>query len=303
MISVVIPLYNKVASIAHTLETVRQQTYTDYEIVVVDDGSIDGSANVVRSINDSRIRLFSQTNAGVSAARNRGIKEARGKFVAFLDADDEWKPDFLETQAMLSEKYPQCDVFCTNYEFCDSNGKITPTTIRRLLFESEDGEMTNYFEVASHSHPPICSISIMVRKTAIQSIGGFPLGIRSGEDLLTWARLAASYRIAYSRKALAVFNVEGYSFTDKPKRVPADDDIVGSELSLLAKTFHPAHINQYISHWHKMRSSVYLRLSKRRKSISEAIKGLSYYPLNYKLYAYLLINIIPKGLSHKNATK
>lgn len=296
MISVVIPLYNKVASIARTLETVRQQTYTDYEIVVVDDGSTDGSADVVRSTNDRRIRLFSQPNAGVSAARNRGIKEARGEFIAFLDADDEWKPDYLETLMQLVEKYPQCDVFCTNYEFCDSNGKITPTTIRRLSFEGEDGELTNYFEVASHSHPPICSISIMVRKAAIQSIGGFPLGIKSGEDLLTWARLASKCRIAYSIKPLAIFNVEGYNFSDKPKRIPAKDDVVGHELSQIANTYHTKYINQYISHWHKMRSSIFLRLSMRRDSIREAFIGIKYQPSNYKLYVYILLNCLPSFL-------
>ena len=110
MVSVVIPLYNKAYTVAHTLATVQAQTYTDYEIIVVDDGSTDGGADVVRSVCDSRIRLIMQANAGVSAARNRGISEARGEFIAFLDADDEWKPDYLSTQMQLVEKYSGCDV-------------------------------------------------------------------------------------------------------------------------------------------------------------------------------------------------
>lgn len=107
MISVVIPLYNKERQIANTLHTVFAQTFTDYEIVIVDDGSTDRSAEIVAAMHDKRIRLIRQKNAGVSAARNRGISEARGEFIALLDADDEWKPDYLATQMHLAETYPQ----------------------------------------------------------------------------------------------------------------------------------------------------------------------------------------------------
>ena len=200
MISVVIPLYNKEKQIAYTLQSVFEQTFQDFEIVAVDDGSTDNSVEEVEKFDDSRIRLIHQTNAGVSAARNRGIEEARGELIAFLDADDEWMPEYLATQYGLYQKYPECSVYACNYEFRDSEGKVTPTIIRKLPFEGEDGVLSNYFEVASCSHPPICSISIMVKKTAIQAIGGFPLGIKSGEDLLTWARLAVNEKFAYSRK-------------------------------------------------------------------------------------------------------
>ena len=94
MISVVIPLYNKEEQIADTLQSIFAQTFQDFEIVIVDDGSTDNSVEEVEKFDDSRIRLIHQTNAGVSAARNRGIEEARGELIAFLDADDEWKPEY-----------------------------------------------------------------------------------------------------------------------------------------------------------------------------------------------------------------
>lgn len=296
MISVVIPLYNKEQYIANTIRTVLGQSFQDFEIVIVDDGSTDGSCEEVQKIEDARIRLIHQANAGVSAARNRGIEEAAGEYIAFLDADDEWKPDYLAVQYALTKKYPQCGVFAVNYEFRNAQGKVTPTIIRKLPFSSEDGVLTNYFEVASCSHPPICSISIMVRKSAIKSIGGFPVGIKSGEDLLTWARLACRYEIAYLSTALAVFNVEGYNVTEKPKRVPPEIDVVATELIRLKDEYHSSHINKYISLWYKMRSSVYMRLKMRKKSIKEAIKGLRYNPLNLKLYAFILLNLLPGGL-------
>lgn len=296
MISVVIPLYNKESQIGQTIRSVLKQSFQDFEIVVVDDGSTDASVAEVKKIDDSRIRIVSQTNAGVSAARNRGIAEAKGEFIALLDGDDEWKPDYLATQSELAGKYPECDVFATDYEFRSAEGKTTPTVIRRLPFDSEDGILTNYFEVAANSHPPICSISIMTRKGIFESISGFPLGIRSGEDLLTWARLACRYKIAYSRKPLAVFNVEGYNIKEKPKREPSEKDLVGENLMALLKEYDAPKLRSYISQWHKMRSSVYMRLRMRRQSVREALTGLRFNPFNYKLYAYVILNLIPQRL-------
>lgn len=253
MISVVIPLYNKEKQIACTLQSVFEQTFQNFEIVIVDDGSTDNSVEEVEKFDDSRIRLIHQTNAGVSAARNRGIEEASGELIAFLDADDVWMPEYLATQYGLYQKYPECSVYACNYEFRDSEGKVTPTIIRKLPFEGEDGILSNYFEVASCSHPPICSISIMVKKMAIQAIGGFPLGIKSGEDLLTWARLAVSGAIVYSRKSLAVFvRDEGLFNKDQQLRVPEKEDIVGLELKKLYNiNRHIIGLNKYVALWHK----------------------------------------------------
>ena len=293
MISVVIPLYNKEKQIANTLHSVLRQTFQNFEIVVVDDGSTDNSVQEVEKVNDIRIRIVHQKNAGVSAARNKGIEEAKYDLIAFLDADDEWKVEYLETQYYLFQKYSQCSVYACGYEFSDSNGNVSGTIIRKLPFQEEDGVLTNYFEVASNSHPPIWTSAIMVKKEAIQAIGGFPVGIKSGEDLLTWARLAVHNEIAYSRKIMAIFHVEGYNVSEKPKRIPAEQDLVGNELSSLWYLYHPSYMKQYISHWHKMRSSIYMRLNMRRKSMNEALKGLKYSPLNYKLYLYILLDLLP----------
>lgn len=290
--SVVIPLYNKERQIAGTLRSVFAQTCADYEIIVVDDGSTDGSAAVVESLHDPRIRLIRQANAGVSAARNLGIAEARGEYIALLDADDEWRPEYLATIAALIRKYPQCDVFATNYSHVDSNGKTFPTILRKIPFDGDDGILYNYFEVASVSSPPICSICITARKEAFQSVGGFPLGIKSGEDLLTWARLAARYKIAYSQKPLAVFKVEGYDRNERPKRIPAENDTVATELLKLKDEFNPSNINQYISFWHKMRAVIYMRLGMKSKSIEEAFKAVRYNPLNWKALAVIPFNFI-----------
>lgn len=293
-ISIVIPLYNKECSIQRTLQTVLSQTYQDFEIVIVNDGSTDRSVAEAEKVQDSRIRIIHQINAGVSVARNKGIEEAQGEYIAFLDADDRWNKDYLLTQFGLASQFPSCDVFACNYLFEQASGKQSSTILRNLPFTTDEGILSNYFEVAACSHPPLWTSAVMARKTALKAVGGFPIGIKSGEDLLTWARLACGYQIAFSKKAMAVFCVEGYAATEKPKRIPAEDDVVGRELKKLWEQ-HPDRVGlrSYNSLWHKMRSSIYMRLGMRKQSIREALMSLKYNVFNYKVYAFILLNFIP----------
>ena len=296
MISVVIPLYNKEKQIAHTIQSVFNQTFQDFEVVIVDDGSTDESAAEVEKFCDSRIRLIHQENAGVAAARNRGIEEAKGDLIAFLDADDEWKPEYLATQYHLSQKYPDCNVFACNYEFRNIEGKVTPTIIRKLPFTGEEGILSNYFEVASCSHPPLWTSSIVVKKQAIQAIGGFPVGIRSGEDLLTWARLAVNGQIAYSKKVEAIYDLgEGYVLTNLPPRRQDKGDPVGKELVRLLSVYpEKMALKRYISHWHKMRASVAIRYGEKIETMKEVLRSLFYYPFNMKVIPFFFLAMLPK---------
>ena len=145
MISIVIPLYNKAAVICRTMESVKQQIFSDFEILIVNDGSTDDSLSVLmdflsenEAVFKNSVRLIEQENKGVSAARNQGIKEARGEIIAFLDADDEWLPDYLKTIAFLVEKYPECDIFGTAYSF-KMNNMITPASIDYYSFKENEG--------------------------------------------------------------------------------------------------------------------------------------------------------------------
>src|SRR5260370_952192 len=110
-VSIVIPLYNKAAYIKRALDSVRAQTFADYEVIVVDDGSTDGGGDLVTGYGDPRVRLIRQNNAGPGPARNRGIEDAAGPYLTFLDADDEWMPTFLEKSLGLLDQYGP-DVAC-----------------------------------------------------------------------------------------------------------------------------------------------------------------------------------------------
>lgn len=302
MISVIIPLYNKAASIGLTLRAVLEQTFQDFEVVVVDDGSTDGGADVVRAVDDARIRLVSQPNAGVSAARNRGVSESRGEFVAFLDADDLWRPTYLETQFALTRKYPDCDVFATNYEFRDAEGRISPTILRRLPFAGEDGILTNYFEVASCSHPPLWTSAVMVRRTALQAIGGFPVGIRSGEDLLTWARLAVENKIAYSIKQLAIFvSTASNTNTSKAQSRSGSEEFVLNELLSLynkeTRQVTKAQLKQYIIRWYKIYSVIQIEIGNGHLAVAIANDAIRFGGSVRTFLSVFILGIMPNKLS------
>jgi glycosyltransferase involved in cell wall biosynthesis len=298
MISIVIPLYNKEKQIANTLQTVFNQTFQDFEIVIVDDGSTDKGVEEVQKINDSHIRLIHQENQGVSATRNRGIAESKYDYVAFLDADDEWKPEYLQTQYELIQKYAECDVFVCNYEFKNETGKITSTIINKLPFNETEGILGNYFEVASCSHPPLWTSAVVVKKDAVQAIGGFPVGTKAGEDLLTWARLAVNYKIAYNKKPLASFVLDNSTF--KPRRNPAEKDVVGEKLKKLYQNYpRIKSLRQYVSLWHKMRASIYLRLNERKKALREILIAMRFNLVNCKLWIYLGLVLMPSSVIHK----
>lgn len=293
MISVVIPLYNKENQIAATLQSVLQQTFQDFEVVVVNDGSTDGSVAAAEAVQDSRIRIIHQENAGVSAARNRGITEAKYELIAFLDADDRWKPEYLQTQYELTQKYPECSVFACNYEFVHADGSIRPTIIRKLPFEGQDGILSNYFEVASCSHPPICSISIMVRKSALLAIGGFPVGITNGEDLLTWAALACQFKIAYSSKVIACYNLgDKHGANSIPVNIPPGD-AVGRKMRLMSTEFPMPYFREYISRWYRIRANLFLRAGGNVDASRNIFLSLRYNPWNWHMYVYAAILVVP----------
>lgn len=304
MISIVIPLYNKENCIEACLASVANQTYKDYEVIIVNDGSNDRSMEIIESLSCQNLKLISQSNAGVSAARNRGINEAKGKYIAFLDADDTWKSDYLQLQYDLTLKYPGCSVYATNYEF-NYNGRITPTILNYIPFLGEDGIMINYFEVSSYSHPPLWTSAVMVDTNVIKKVGGFPVGIKSGEDLITWAKMYLEGGIAFTRRIGAVYNLgTGYDFTNLPPRRQDPGDPVGIGLKKIYKC-NPGirGLRKYISHWHKMRASVAIRYGEKMETIVESCKSLYYNPLNYKVLPFIILSLIPVVIRKKIIVK
>ena len=298
MFSVIIPLYNKENYITQTIKSVLIQTFKDFEIIIVNDGSTDKSIEKVKYFDDTRIRLIEQTNTGVSVARNKGIKEAKYDLIAFLDADDLWDNDFLLTAYNLYNKYPNCDIYALNYRIENSINNFKSPIVRGLSNSFKEGIIQNYFVVASQSDPIICSSSVIITKNALNFIGGFPTGIRAGEDLLTWARLASQFDVVYTTKQKATFNRTNETINSVP-RIPDSHNYVGEELLTLASTKKANKtkgIQSYIAFWHKIRLANFLRLKDRDSAKSEfklmskfAKKDLKYFTYAFLVYSPKMI--------------
>jgi len=221
--SVVIPLYNKAAHISRALRSVLAQTYQDFEVVVVDDGSTDHGAEIVNSFTDSRVRLIQQQNAGVSAARNRGIESSAGELVAFLDADDEWDSRFLETILRLKGRYPEAGLYATAYKRVNTSGSPNKLAMHGIPDAPWEGLLPDYFKSAAHGDPPICSTAVCIPREVFKVVGMFPVGCRMGEDADMWGRVALRYPIAFSRQEGAIYYLDAVNRACHVYRKEADD--------------------------------------------------------------------------------
>lgn len=207
--SVVIPLYNKEQSISSTINSVLNQTYHNFELIVVNDGSTDNSLQVVSQIEDPRIRIIDKPNGGVSRARNRGVKEARYEWIAFLDADDLWRGNHLAEVADMMKLFPDEKVFTTSFEYSDGRKLFrNPRTSRIIKIE-------NYYKEALNESL-ICSITIVLHKTCFDMVGGFNPKLSRGEDLDMWGRLAREYTIVKSSEVTALYRIDAENRSDSP---------------------------------------------------------------------------------------
>lgn len=200
--SVIIPLYNKQNYIAATLESVLAQTFTDFEIIVINDVSTDNSLSVAQKFNDSRIKIINHpVNKGLSASRNTGIKNAESPFVAFLDADDIWKPLFLEKIYELTLNFPNADLFSTKYE------EIYPgDVIIEHPFKIENGIIENFFKL-NLTQPIYCPSSLCVRKNAFEKTGFYNEKITLGEDVDFNIRAHIVCKMAYFNQPLVRYTM------------------------------------------------------------------------------------------------
>lgn len=213
--TVVIPLYNKASHILRTLKSITWQKYPAMEIIVVDDGSTDEGPTLVEKLEIENLRLIRQKNQGVSAARNRGIEEARYEYIAFLDADDEWLPLYLDEIAGLVNKFPEASFYGTSYQIVESGNNYIDAKIHPLSDDPKGILLDDFFDIASRGDLPFTMSSITIKHSLFSKIGGFPLGEPIGEDQDLFCRAAMATQIAYSINIHSLYHKDAQNQASK----------------------------------------------------------------------------------------
>jgi glycosyltransferase involved in cell wall biosynthesis len=208
--SVVIPLYNKAPYIESAIGSVLAQTVQDFEIIIVDDGSTDDSADIVAAIGDPRIRLYRQANAGVSSTRNRAISMACGQWVVFLDADDWQHPHYLQSLVIAQDLYPSADVAATQYiPVSDTDTEWPPAwQVPAESVATGSIELIEDLPTKWMSGPTFATSSVCIRKTRLMQMQPcFAVGESHAEDLDLWFRVAEKSPIAWVKRPLVAYRV------------------------------------------------------------------------------------------------
>ena len=303
--SVVIPLYNKEPHIGDTLESVLSQTYTDFEVIVVNDASTDRSLDIVNQFVDERIRVVHRDRPGPGgyAARNRGINEALYDWVAFLDADDTWEPSFLTRIDELIEDTQGVRFVSTGwYEESGKDGK----RINSFCKTNQDKgiqvlDLADYLISSIRNEGPVCSSVAVVDKSLIERAGLFPEDrCKFGGDIDTWFRIMlAADKLAVATEPMATYNKEAVNMVTKKNKLQIIETCVRKTVSQLLEkkqVEYPRLLKQFVNHYQ------YLQIRKKGMAANLNPKDLEFvYPLvrPFTYFLFYSFSLLPNSVQYK----
>lgn len=279
-ISVIIPAYNSETTIQETIESVQKQTFSDFEIIVIDDGSQDGTVELVKSLVklEPRLKIFCYENAGVAVARNRGIELAQGEFISLLDADDLWTPNKLELQLKALKNHPKAGVAYSWTNPIDEQGKILFLGTRPVWEGNVYGELlqTNFISNGSN---------ILVRREAIESIYGFPSDFPIASDWDFYLKLAFKWSFVVVPQYQILYRQRSNSMSSNIEA------LMQANLAVLEKAYEiaPAQLqssrNKSLSNLYLYFAELYLKRSTDAKSINQVgrnvLIAIYFYPQTF----------------------
>ena len=214
LISVVIPVYNNETTIQETIESVLSQSFSDLELIVINDGSQDSTLKIVSSILDPRLKVFSYPNAGLAATRNRGVSHASGEYISFIDADDLWTPDKLEAQFKALQANPQAAVAYSWTDWIDESGQFLRPGGHISVKGDVFATLLVRDFVESGSNP-------LIRAEALAEVGGFDESLPAVEDWDMWLRLAAGYEFVCVPSPQILYRVSSSSMSSNVWKMEA----------------------------------------------------------------------------------
>lgn len=217
MFSIILPLYNKAPYVEKTLESIALQSYKNFELIILNDGSTDESLEtvqhyiqknrVLKSLQEKKLlRIISQENQGVSVTRNNGVKLAKQDYIVFIDGDDWWKADFLKELSLLIEKYPEAGIYGTSFSKVYKHKTIEADFNLPPDFESGYIDYCQLYADNATEWMPLTSISVAIKKEVFLSTTGFPKNITFGQDFMLWLTIALKHKVAFTSKSLACYN-------------------------------------------------------------------------------------------------
>ena len=289
--SIVIPLYNKANTISRTINSILNQTYGNYEIIVVDDGSTDDSISVVNDLiqNDSKANIFQKKNGGESSARNYGILNSKYDYVAFLDADDFWEETYLFEMKNLINTFQDKGMYCSKYNYVLYEEKIESKTTE--LFKNKYSVVNNYFR-NSPKNPIATSSSTVVYRPIFKEVGLFNEHITHGPDLDMWLRIALHYPVYYCN--LPISNYVKDAIDSVTKKIPKLENTI----IFILKSYYCGDlvIDNYLDEIKLNFASLYLLAGHEAyfKEIMKSIKIKSIKSLLYKIPNFKLLFFLNK---------
>ncbi|MEB3293016.1 MAG: glycosyltransferase family 2 protein [Synechococcales bacterium] len=304
LISVVIPAYNAETTILETIASVQAQTFSDFEIIVINDGSTDSTLQLLEGLNDDRLRVTSYPNGGLSVARNRGMALARGEFIAFLDADDLWTPDKLELQLKALQANPKAGVVYSWTHFMDDDGnlyRVNPSD-PPLQFEGNVfADLLTWNFIASGSNP-------MVRKEAILATGEFKTAAGGAADWDYWLRLALNWDYVVVPQRQILYRLTSGSMSSKIEQMEQCQITVMEDIFELAppelqhlkrKTLSYIYRNSVKFYLERSSSAnrADLALEKLVKSIQTFPKALLFHSTQKLFVKIALVKTLPSSIS------
>jgi glycosyltransferase involved in cell wall biosynthesis len=288
-ISVIIPAYNAESTIAETIQSVQKQTFTDFELIVINDGSKDKTVEIVENIKDERLNFFSYENRGLPVARNRGISHASGEFIAFLDADDLWTADKLERQLIALEENPEAGVAYSWTCFMDVDEQGKPLSFLPSPRYAFTGNVYQKLLVSDFIHS---GSNTLIRRQAIDAAGEFDPALKSCEDWDYWLRLATSWHFVVVPKHQILYRRTPGAMSSKVE-VMKEASLMAMEKAYQAAPPELQYLKRYsLSSFHSYCASLYLQHF-------TDIRGVSY--ARQHLWSAICLN--PKILLDKTTQK
>lgn len=273
VVSVVTPTYNRAGFLPQAVESVLAQTFGDFELIVVDDGSTDDTPEVMRSyLQDPRVRYLTQPNQGQSVARNRGIAEAKGEYICFLDSDNAWREDKLEKSLAVFQAHPDYHVVYGDFIIIDESG--TELGVNRM------NRHTGFVTPQLLKDNFVSMNTTMTRKYCFDEMGAFDEKDRLAEDYGLWLRLSTCYRFYYLPEVLGYYRVmEDQISSDKLRRLDANEQILKSFLAEYPGSVSRTQARRGMSHFFARKARCSLSNGLRKKALADTVRSLLQDPL------------------------